>query len=440
VKTMIPVLAIAILLAGCSDYNIEPQVTNPNGTNPTEAVPNIEVTPDAIVINEVCDTKEATVTIKNTGTAPLTLAQVFIQGEDFSVFVDDVPSAIVVGGKHELTVSSSGGSAELIIGSDDPDSPMIIVPLEAILDEIAPEVEITAPVDGDIMEISDIVALTGLVSDNDTAPEKIVIEWSTPDGTVDTTPANTTGAVVGEWVDTRPEGYQLLTLSAADACGNTASAAVTVCQQAGYDVDSLDIETWNFEGDANWDAANGWVELTPALADQAGTAFQTSSTVMSDEIAIEFSFYVSGGSGADGISLTALDTDLMTSFVGQLGGGLGYFGLPGWSIEVDTWYNGEYNDPTKQDHVSLHLDGDVSTYVAWSALPEMEDNAWHTMSVAVTGKRMTIIIDGVTYIDQEIATLRTFPAYIGFTAATGGSTNYHLIDSLKVTEYVCDPD
>lgn len=431
---------IAALLSGCSDYNFEPQVTDPEGTNPTPEEPNIEVTPDSIVINEVCNTKEATVTIKNTGTAPLTLAQVFIQGEDFSVDVDDVPSALVVGGKYELTVSSSGGSAELIIGSDDPDSPMVIVPLEATPDETSPEVEITAPVDGDIMEISDIVALTGLVSDNDTAPENIVIEWSTPDGTVDTTPANTTGVVVGEWVDTRPEGYQLLTLSAADACGNTASAAVTVCQQAGYDVDSLDIKTWNFEGSARWDAVNEWVELTDVLMSQAGTAFQTSATVMSDEVEIEFSFFVSGGSGADGISLTALDADLMTSFVGTLGGGIGYMGLPGWSIEVDTWYNGEYNDPTQQDHVSVHLDGDVSSYVAWAALPEMEDNAWHTMSVLVTGKRMTILIDGVTYVDQKIPSLRTFPAYIGFTAATGGSTNYHLIDSLKVTEYVCDPD
>jgi hypothetical protein len=30
-----------------------------------------------------------------------------------------------------------------------------------------------------------------------------------------------------------------------------------------------------------------------------------------------------------------------------------------------------------------------------------------------------------------------FPAYVGFTAATGSLTNYHLIDSLTVTEEVC---
>jgi hypothetical protein len=48
-----------------------------------------------------------------------------------------------------------------------------------------------------------------------------------------------------------------------------------------------------------------------------------------------------------------------------------------------------------------------------------------------------VSIDGVTYLDQAVPGNYNFPAYVGFTAATGGSTNYHLIDALTVTEYVC---
>ena len=74
---------------------------------------------------------------------------------------------------------------------------------------------------------------------------------------------------------------------------------------------------------------------------------------------------------------------------------------------------------------------------AWATLPEMEDGAWHTMAVEVHAPRVTVTIDGVTYIDEDISGYFDFPAYVGFTAATGSLTNYHLIDALEVTQLVC---
>ena len=147
-----------------------------------------------------------------------------------------------------------------------------------------------------------------------------------------------------------------------------------------------------------------------------------------------------------GISLTALDVNRMTTFLGGAGCGIGYGddpactsgpGLPGWSIEVDTWFN-DGQDPTPEDHLMFTFDGDIDDGEVWMTLPEMEDNGWHTMEVTVVAPRVKVSIDGFTYIDQDIPGYYAFPAYVGFTAGTGGSTNTHLIDSLVVEQLVCD--
>ena len=113
--------------------------------------------------------------------------------------------------------------------------------------------------------------------------------------------------------------------------------------------------------------------------------------------------------------------------------------LYGWNVEVDTFFSPDL-DPTEEDHVSFHFDGDVAGYEAYAALPEMEDDSWHDMVVEVVAPRVTIAIDGVVYIDEEIEGYYDFPAEVGFTAATGGETNFHLIDGLQVIERVCDDD
>ena len=158
----------------------------------------------------------------------------------------------------------------------------------------------------------------------------------------------------------------------------------------------------------------------------------------------EFQFYIGDESGADGIPLTALDTDRMTTFLAALA--VEYGGdaactagpaLPGWSIEVDTYFNSG-QDPTEADHLMLTFDGDVDDPAVWVELPEMEDNGWHSMRVLVQEPRVLVEIDNVAYIDQDVSGYFNFPAYIGFTAGTGGATNNHLIDSLTVTETLCD--
>jgi hypothetical protein len=84
------------------------------------------------------------------------------------------------------------------------------------------------------------------------------------------------------------------------------------------------------------------------------------------------------------------------------------------------------------------FDGDVDNAVVWAELPEMEDTGWHEMVVTVNDPYVRVDIDGIPYIDNAVTGYFSFPAYVGFTAGTGGQTNRHLIDSLEVTESVCE--
>lgn len=210
--------------------------------------------------------------------------------------------------------------------------------------------------------------------------------------------------------------------------------------------DALDIGAWHYEGVAAYDEVETLLVLTDDTQDVVGTAFDTRTRVSGAEVDIAFNVFVGGGSGADGLSLTLLDADRATSFVGGSGCGIGYGGdaactsgppLPGWSLEIDTYHNGEA-DPTEQDHLAFTFDGDVDGYRAWSALPEMEDTGWHLVEVHVDAPRLQVSVDGTSYIDQDIAGTWDFDAYVGFTAGTGSLTNRHLVDSLQVTDYACD--
>ena len=88
--------------------------------------------------------------------------------------------------------------------------------------------------------------------------------------------------------------------------------------------------------------------------------------------------------------------------------------------------------------MTVVFDGDVDDPAAWEGLPEMEDTGWHNMEVTVAAPRVTISVDSVVYIDQDLSGNFAFPAYVGFTAGTGGLTNEHLIDALEVAGFVCE--
>jgi hypothetical protein len=442
-----PHLALtALLLNACNEYELVEKddngVVEDTGTpiEPPLQTPELQVSPTAVALGAVCGEESVEVTLTNAGEGALTITALTPSGA-WTFTPPSLPLVLNQGEQHSLTVTGGPGSGALTILSDDPSAPTLEVPLAS--DANAPPVlTFLAPTDGSVLPVSATTELIATLEDDRDAPESITLSWASDvEGVLSTDPASTSGLARYEWdAATRASGAHLVTLTGTDSCGASAEVQVNLCQDAGYTADSLDLATWYFAGYANYDSANGWVELTKPLTSQSGTAFQTASTASGDNVVIQFSFFASGGSGADGLSLTALDSSRMTGFVGEVGGGLGYKGLPGWSVEIDTYYNSEYSDPTPMDHVSFHLNGDVYNPLLWATLPEMEDGKWHEMSVSVSGTTVVVDVDGVNYINGTVSGITAFPAYVGFSASTGALTNSHLIDALEVTRSVCEGD
>ena len=425
---------LALLSLACTDYNLY----SDKEQDPIDQHPDILVEPEAVDVGIVCDTQETSLWIYNHGNIDLTVEALEIQaleilGGDWELVNAPTPFTIAPAGYREIHLKAGAGEAVLNIQSDDPEDTITSIPLLAAVDQ-PPSLEIITPYEGQVLTGTHV--FEAYVADDVDDPEWLMSQWhSSVDGMFSSDYPKPDGTLEAVWTQSHASGVHSIRVMVLDSCGNSSEEIFWVCQQMEESSTEIDISTWAFEGTARWDEANDWIELTNLGTYEAGSAFAVSEAVSGAQVDIEFSFYMSDGTGADGISLTALDVNRMTSFFGNSGGGIGYEGLPGWSIEVDNYYNEQ--DPTDADHLTFTFDGQVHSPEIWVPLPDMEDGRWHQMRVTIREPHVYVEIDGIAYINQEISGFYDFDAYVGFTAATGSQTNRHLIDSLVVSELVC---
>lgn len=436
----LPVYTLALLglASSCSgDYTFTPP-------NEPQRLIDLDVTPRTINREGACGAFVEEVRLENVGERTVTLADIRTTGDRWNV-QPGWPDQLEAGEVAVLQLTGVGGDGTLIIESDDTAEAVIEVPLVGVLNA-PPSVVILEPDPDSILELDD-VTLVAKISDDVDEPEALRVEWrSSVDGVLDTTASNTSGDLSYLWAAPRTPGDHVLTLDVSDSCDDIGQSSVSICQEKTVVSEALDIKDWTFAGAARWDTTNDWLELTGLTPNQVGSAFATQNTVYGGELDIEFLFYVGDGTGADGFSLTMLDASRSTGTLGGTGCGMGYGGdsactdgpaLPGWTVEVDTYYN-EGHDPTKEDHIAFVLDGQVDNPEAWVAAPELEDTGWHFMRVVVQAPNVKVYIDGTEYLDIYVAGHFAFDGWVGFTAGTGDITNNHLIYDLTVTESRCE--
>jgi hypothetical protein len=432
-----------LLVLACSDYAL-------NGKDSVAGAPppDIAVSRPGIEAGIICGEVRETVMVQNEGETLLTVTEVTISGSGWSLEPVDLPFSLEPGASAALGLIGSEGSATLTIKSDDPDEPAISLPLSAVQSS-PPTANILTPSQGDILAEGQDIAVEALVGDDLDAPESLQVQWSSGGVELSTDAASVDGSVGFPWpASDRTSGTAELKLTVTDSCGLSTTQTVQFCQDASITTDPLSLSSWHYEGSSRWDSSRELLELTSALEWQVGSAFETSNPVSGDAVSISFLFYIGDGTGADGLSLTALDSSRMTGFLGGTGCGIGYGGdadctagpaLPGWTVVLDTYYNVGL-DPVDADFLQFTFDGDVDEPALWVAVPEMEDNGWHSMEVVVQAPHVLVSIDSTIWIDQDFSGNFSFPAYVGFTAGTGSLTNQHLIDALEVTESVCEEE
>src|SRR5271154_2248695 len=126
---------------------------------------------------------------------------------------------------------------------------------------------------------------------------------------------------------------------------------------------------WTLNGSAELTATE--LQLTEAAALQAGTAFWPNE-VNAQNITVEYDATIGGGSGADGLALVFGDASsgAAPTSLGLDGGGLGFSGIPGVAVALDTYKN-EVNPSNNFAGVS---DGPTSTagdLLHWLATPDL---------------------------------------------------------------------
>ena len=174
--------------------------------------------------------------------------------EDAATPAEEGPDAATVaaGEQAVISVSGSSGDGTLTIETDDAANPTLTVALSAVQNQ-PPTVTIADH--GDVVPPGGRATFTASVTDDD--PDGVTLVWrSSEDGELGT------GDTLQWDGPARTEGAHTVIVTATDACGAVASDETSVCQNAGYTEETLDLETWTFSGRAHWDADNGWVELT----------------------------------------------------------------------------------------------------------------------------------------------------------------------------------
>lgn len=193
-----------------------------------------------------------------------------------------------------------------------------------------------------------------------------------------------------------------------------------------------------FQMNGNAAVTGGVLVLTPNAGTQAGSAFLSTPVPVSEgtSFSSRFVFRMNGtGDGADG--MTFLLQGSGATAIGAAGGGLAYEGIQkSLAVELDTFAGG--TDPNA-NHIGVLSNGVVSPHLSTAnAAFDLENGASHTLWVDYDGPADTLriyLVQGVsttkpaspvlTQTALKLANITGPQAWIGFTGATGGSTNTH---------------
>ncbi|MBP6022736.1 lectin-like domain-containing protein [Ferruginibacter sp.] len=194
---------------------------------------------------------------------------------------------------------------------------------------------------------------------------------------------------------------------------------------------------YTLNGNATQDACNAY-SLTQAAGNQSGSVWNNNKIDLSQSFDFNFDVFLgSNDAGADGIVFVLQP---ISTSVGSTGGGLGYDGItPAVGVTIDTWQNGNDNDPAF-DHIAIQLNGNLNHNVANNIAgpvtaingnDNIEDGAWHSLRIQwdAATRTLSAYIDGslrVSAVNDFVTNVFAGNPLVfwGFTGSTGGANNH----------------
>jgi len=154
--------------------------------------------------------------------------------ETLSVEVIDVPDGSLwtgapsTSGSLTVPLSLTPGAHQLTLNAVDSDGNTGTSTVSfTVLEDGRPQVAITAPADGAVYDVGDLVSFRGTVGDDETPVDSLAIAWASDrDGLFATNAADSSGAVSTAWA--LSAGIHTVTLSATDAVDLTGSDAIVI--------------------------------------------------------------------------------------------------------------------------------------------------------------------------------------------------------------------
>lgn len=193
------------------------------------------------------------------------------------------------------------------------------------------------------------------------------------------------------------------------------------------------VPAWQLNGSAMM--IDNELQLTDAdTQNQVGSAFWPVVQTDAQSLTATFDITIGDGTGADGLTLAVLDADLAeATSVGEHGGALGWSGLPGFAVAIDTFQNGF--DPSYSTVGMVtgfsQLESDQLQWAEHSAaVPRLRGPFRHVEAVIADG-RLTVTLDGVSAVVAPAVLPHRM--MVGFTAANGGRTDRHAVSGVSIT-------
>jgi hypothetical protein len=183
---------------------------------------------------------------------------------------------------------------------------------------------------------------------------------------------------------------------------------------------------WSYNGSAKMNGTS--LVLTPATATQHGSAFN-GTAIPSAGLSARFTAQIGSG-GGDGMALVLLDSSKAgPGSLGTAGSGLGYAGLPGIAVTLNTYKSIGY---PSGNFVGIATGGSGPlTYAATHNLTtSLHGNTTVGVTVSATGE-VKVSVNGTQVLDQTVAVPQN--VLVGFTAGTGSAYEQHAVSNVTVT-------